>query len=105
VLTSGEALSTVLRLPDAVAALCLKAYAYAGGWHARDALNVWRLLEAVHAADRRAVDWPSGPTGRDAAAILQRHFGRPASQGPSDATTAPAQQARIRALVAALVPR
>lgn len=105
VLTSGPPLRTELHLPDVVAALCLKAYAYAGRWQRRDALDVWRLLEAAHAAGARAADWPTSATPRDAAAILRRHFGRPASQGPPDASAVTAQQARIRALVAEVVAR
>lgn len=104
-LTSQVTVSAELQLPDVVAALCLKAYAYAGRWHPRDALDVWRLLEAAYAAGVLASDWPTGPTGRAGSSLLHQHFGRPASQGPQEATRSTAQQARIRALVAGVVAR
>jgi hypothetical protein len=44
-------------------------------------------------------------TGRDTAQILHRYFGQPSSAGALDATHATAQEARIRALVAAIVAR
>jgi hypothetical protein len=105
VLTSAVSLHAELLLPDVIAALCLKAYAYAGRLHPRDALDIWRLLEAAHAADVRANGWPRSATGSDAAQILHRHFGRPSSNGTADATSATAHQARIRALVAQVVGR
>lgn len=103
VLTSGITLHAELLLPDVIAALCLKAYAYAGRLHPRDALDVWRLLEAAHAAGVRSAGWPVSATGKDAAQILLRHFGRPSSAGMADAGGTTAQQARIRALVAQIV--
>ena len=102
-LTTGATVSVRLPLPDVVSALCLKAYAYGGRFAARDALDVWRLLEAAHAAGVRSQDWPTSATGRDAARILGQHFGRVASAGPTDASTDRRAQARIRALVVEVV--
>lgn len=103
VLTTQATLHAELLLPDVVAALCLKAYAYSGRLHPRDALDIWRLLEAAYRAGVRAGGWPSSATGKDASQILHRHFGRPSSKGTADATTATAQQARIRAQVAQVI--
>lgn len=103
-LTSGTRLVTALAIPDVESALCLKAYAYRGRFEARDALDVWRLLEAAYAAGVRAEAWPKGAVGTDAARILQAHFGLPSSRGPSSATASRQQQTRISALVAQVVP-
>jgi hypothetical protein len=43
-------------------------------------------------------------TARDAAVHLHRHFGAPSSGGPRRATPNRTNQARIRALVARIVP-
>lgn len=49
-LTSGHVVDARLVVPDVVSAICLKAYAYDGRLFARDAVDLWRLLEAVRAA-------------------------------------------------------
>jgi hypothetical protein len=102
-LTSGEGLVTRLVLPDVVSALCLKAYAYAGRLQPRDALDIWRLLEAASAAGVRAAAWPAGGMGSDAGRILHTHFGRAAGRGPAAATRSVPQQTRIRALIRQVV--
>lgn len=103
-LTSGIKGSALLRLPDVVAALCLKAYAYLGRMHPRDALDIWRLMEAAHAAGLTRQQWPSGPTTDRAADILRQHFASPAGGGARSATKLRSQQLRIRALAAQLIP-
>ncbi|PZS32584.1 MAG: hypothetical protein DLM59_07885 [Pseudonocardiales bacterium] len=103
-LTSGVALIAALDLPDVVSALCLKAYAYAGRQQPRDALDIWRLLEAASAAGLRVADWPADEAATDAARILLSHFGRPMARGLVDATRSRPHQTRIRALVARVVP-
>lgn len=103
-LTSGIELTAALDLPDVVSALCLKAYAYSGRQQARDALDVWRLLEAASAAGVTAQDWPPEPAAVDAARILHTYFGRPMARGLIDATRSRPHQTRIRALVARVVP-
>jgi hypothetical protein len=103
-LTSGIALTAALDLPDVVSALCLKAYAYSGREQQRDALDIWRLLEAASAAGVRAADWPHDAAAGDAARILHTRFGRPMARGLADATRSRPHQTRIRALVTRVVP-
>lgn len=102
-LSDGTTLAYTAPLPDVVSSLCMKAYAYRGRFKQRDALDIWRLLEAANAAGVTAPSWPASATGRDAARLLHRHFGRPGAAGPSDATPDRASQARIRALVLQVV--
>lgn len=102
-LTDGTALTYTAPLPDVVASLCMKAYAYRGRFKQRDALDIWRLLEAAKAAGVTADSWPISATGRDAATVLHRHFGQVGAAGPADATPDRASQARIRALVLQVV--
>jgi hypothetical protein len=102
-LTSGHELRFSTTLPDAVSALCLKAYAYVGRFSDRDAVDIWRLLEAARAAGVTTATWPAKATGREAGAALWQHFGRPGAAGASRASSRPADQTRIRALVAAVV--
>lgn len=102
-LTSGHELSTTLLLPDVVAALCLKAYAYRGRFADRDAVDAWRLLETAAKAGITSATWPNGPTPDAAAAVLRQFFGRPGAGGLAQATRDPATQARIRALVLTVV--
>lgn len=104
-LTSGDRVSAVLMLPDGISALCLKALSYAGRFAERDAVDLWRLLEVARAAGITGGSWPEGPTTRDAAAAIRRHFGTAAASGVRAASESPADQARIRALVAEVVPR
>ena len=103
-LTDATDVDVTLHLPDARAALILKAYAYRGRWSHRDALDIWRLLEAASQAGHRAADWPPGLGARDAAQILHEFFAAPAATGPKAATRDPSAQARIRALVHQVVP-
>ena len=90
--------------PDVRAALVMKAHAYAGRLGDNDALDIWRLLHSAENAGHTAADWPTGSTARDAAVLLHRHFGAPSSGGPRRATPNRTNQARIRALVAHVVP-
>lgn len=103
-LTDETDVPMLLHLPDVRAALLLKAYAYRGRWSHRDALDIWRLLEAASNAGHRTGDWPTGLGGRDAAQILHEFFARPSARGPKLATGDPAAQARLRALVRQVVP-
>ena len=102
-LTSGHVLDTVLVVPDVVSAICLKAYAYAGRLSARDAVDLWRLLEAARAAGVSATTWPTGPTAVEAAALLRRHLGGPGAGGLERVSPRPADRTRVRALVAHVV--
>ena len=102
-LTTGHEVVARLVLPDVISAICLKAYAYQGRLSDRDAVDLWRLLEAANAAGVTAATWPTGVSGRESAAVLFQHFGHPASAGPAQASREPAQRARIRALVLRVV--
>ncbi|WP_433531663.1 hypothetical protein ACQPYA_06120 [Micromonospora sp. CA-263727] len=56
-LTTAEDLRMRLALPDVTSALCLKAFAYRGRFAAKDAVDLWRLLNAAHASGLHAADW------------------------------------------------
>jgi hypothetical protein len=101
-LTSGDVLDMTVRFPDAVAALCLKAAAYASRHARRDAFDVWRLLEVLHADGMNAADWPDTSTPREAAAILRRDFLAPGANGVKAAANSAQDQARVRLLTAGI---
>ena len=104
ILTDTTQVDVRVPLPDVRAALVMKAHAYAGRLGDNDALDIWRLLQSAGNAGHTAADWPRGSTARDAAVLLHRHFGAPSSGGPRRATPNRTNQARIRALVAHIVP-
>jgi hypothetical protein len=104
VLTDTTQLYVQVPLPDVRAALVMKAHAYAGRLSDNDALDIWRLLQSASNAGHTAADWPTRSTARDAAVILNRHFATPSSGGPRRATPNRTNQARIRALIAQVVP-
>lgn len=104
VLTDTTQLDVQVPLPDVRAALVMKAHAYAGRLSDNDALDIWRLLQSANNAGHTAADWPTRSTARDAAVILHRHFAKPSSRGPRQATPNRTNQARIRALIAQVVP-
>lgn len=103
-LSGGRRIAFQLSLPDVRAALALKAYAYRGRLADKDAVDIWRLLEAAHAAGYGRDEWPKGVEARDGGAYLKSYFGVAGSRGPSRASSDRGTQARIRALVSALVP-
>jgi hypothetical protein len=103
-LTDTTQLDLDVPLPDVRAALVMKAHAYAGRLGDNDALDIWRLLQAASNSGHTAADWPTGSTARDAAVILHRHFAVPSGSGHRRATSDRGNQARIRALVVAVVP-
>lgn len=103
-LTGGEETAARLALPDLAAALCIKALAYRGRYADKDAVDLWRLVSAAHAAGLRAESWPTGVTGRDAGAVLRRFFGGPASAGLKQVSRQRSDRTRMRALVHAVVP-
>jgi hypothetical protein len=104
-LTSRKGLAMRLALPDLPAALCLKALAYRGRFAAKDAVDLWRLLTAAHAAGLRKEDWPGGTTGRKAAEVLHRFFGAPSGTGLKQMSSVRADRTRMQALVRQVVPR
>lgn len=103
-LTTGENLTYEVQLPNPIAALCMKAYAYRWRFADRDAIDIWRLLEVVRAAGFTKDDWPAGVVGRDSSKVLRDHFATPKGGGVVAATKEAAEQTRIRALVQSLVP-
>jgi hypothetical protein len=104
-LASGGDLDMTVRFPDAVAALCLKADAYASRREPRDAFDVWRLLEVLNADGMTARAWPQTATPRDAAALLRRDFMAHSGSGMRAAAASKDQQTRIAALVMAIIGR
>ena len=104
ILTDTTQVDVRVPLPDVRAALVMKAHAYAGRLGDNDALDIWRLLQSAGNAGHTAADWPTGSTARDAAVLLHQHFGAPSSGGSRRATPNRTNQARIRVLVAHIVP-
>lgn len=104
-LTNRDRLAIRVPLPDVTSALCLKALAYRGRFTAKDAVDLWRLANAGHAAGLRAADWPVSVTGRQAATVLHRFFGSPAAAGLKQMSPRAADRTRMQALVRQLAPR
>lgn len=102
-LLGGGEVGMQLELPDLTSALCIKALAYRGRFADKDAVDLWRLMNAAYAAGLRSASWPTGPTGRDAAAVLERFFGRPSATGLRQVSRQPAEQARMRAMTHAVI--
>lgn len=99
VLTDRSELVLSVVVPGPMPGLCLKALAYGSRYEARDAVDVWRLLEVVRASGAAAAGWPSGSEARDAKAVLRRHFLDRAAAGVRVVSSDTATQARVRALV------
>lgn len=108
VLTTGKHLSVNVLLPSPLAALCLKLLSFSSRSAAKDAVDIWRLLEVGHAAGITPSDWPDpaklkGVRG-DALNQLWR-FVAPGSWGLKQASRDAPIHARIRALAANIAPR
>ncbi|MFC6015220.1 hypothetical protein ACFP2T_03300 [Plantactinospora solaniradicis] len=104
-LASGGDLAMRLALPDLSSALCLKALAYRGRFAAKDATDLWRLLNAGYAAGLSESAWPGGITGRQAAQVLHRFFGTPGAAGLKQMSASSRDRTRMQALVRQLVAR
>ncbi|MFE9694702.1 hypothetical protein [Micromonospora sp. NPDC005806] len=104
-LTNADELALQVRLPDLVSALCVKALAYRGRFAAKDAIDLWRLLNAAQAAGLTAETWPTSATGRDSAHILHRFFGIPGATGLTQVSASSADRTRMQALIARIVAR
>ncbi|MFR9778123.1 hypothetical protein ACL02O_18975 [Micromonospora sp. MS34] len=104
-LTSTDQLALQVRLPDVISALCVKALAYRGRFATKDAVDLWRLLNAAHAAGLTSQSWPISATGRDAAHILHRFFGAPGATGLAQVSALAADRTRMQALVGRIVAR
>lgn len=103
VLSDGSELALTVVVPGPVPALCLKALAYGSRYEARDAVDIWRLLEVVRASGAVAPGWPSGTEPRDAKTVLRRHFLDRNARGVLDVASDTSTQTRVRALVADIV--
>ncbi|MBQ1051228.1 hypothetical protein KBX50_22485 [Micromonospora sp. C51] len=103
-LTSGEPLGLRVMLPDVASALCLKALAYRGRFAAKDAVDLWRPINAAYAAGLRVGNWPGSVTGRQGAEVLHRFFGAPQAAGLKQMSTSTADRIRMQALVREVVP-
>lgn len=102
-LLSGGDVSMLLALPDLTSALCIKALAYRGRYADKDAVDLWRLMNAAYAAGLRSETWPTTATARAAAKVLGQFLGRPGAAGLKQASRQPADQARMRAMVKTVV--
>lgn len=102
-LTNKQVLVVPLVLPDVLSALCMKAHAYVGRFSERDAIDVWRLLEAGFASGLMPEHWGERGTQRDTRAALNQHFGSATSGGATRAAGGRQARARVAALVAAVV--
>ena len=103
VLTDGSELAVSVVVPGPVPALCLKALAYGSRYEAKDALDVWRLLEVVRVSGAAADGWPSSSDAREAKAVLRRYFLDRTGAGVRDVANDMATQTRVRALVADVI--
>jgi hypothetical protein len=102
-LTDGNELVMRLMLPDLSSALCLKALAYRGRFAAKDAMDLWRLLNAAYAAGLSESAWPATVTGRQAAQVLHRFFGTPGAAGLKQMSASFSERTRMQALVRQVV--
>ncbi len=103
-LTGGQGIDLRVALPDATSALCLKALAYLGRFAAKDAIDIWRLMNATYAAGVRVEDWPGSVTGSRAAEVLHRFFGAPQAAGVKQMSSSAADRIRMQALLKDVVP-
>lgn len=102
-LTAGDDLRTRLVLPELTSAICVKAFAYRGRFADKDAVDLWRLLNAAYAAGLRASDWPTSVTGRQAGQVLFRFFGAPNATGLKQVSNLSGDRTRMQALVRQVV--
>lgn len=102
-LSHGSGVQMSLALPDLASALCIKALAYRGRFADKDAVDLWRLINAAHTAGLRSDGWPTTATGRDAAKVLGQFFSRPGAPGLRQVSPRPVDQARMRVLTRAVV--
>ena len=98
-LLDGTAVEFVTVVPNLMAALCVKTLGYAGRRAQKDALDVWRLLEAYRVVFPSPPQWPKSGAVGDAAEILRRDFGQASGTGVRAASSSRTDRTRIRALV------
>jgi len=98
-LLDGTVIEFVTVVPNLMAALCVKTVGYGDRRAQKDALDVWRLLEAYRLALPSPSQWPQSGSAGDAAKILRRDFGQASGAGVRAASSSRADRTRIRALV------
>lgn len=98
-LLDGTVIEFVTVVPNLMAALCVKTLGYADRRAPKDALDVWRLLEAYRQAFPSPDQWSQSGSAGDAAKILRRDFGQASGAGVRAASISRADRTRIRALV------
>jgi hypothetical protein len=101
-LSDAQLLTFTVLLPTPVAALSVKAFGYAGRAEAKDALDIWRLLEAARALDVTASSWASVGTPAQARELLIERFGTAEADGTRAVSADPHIPTRVAALVAAV---
>jgi hypothetical protein len=94
-LRAGGRLTFDARVPAPVPALAVKALAYRSRLAAKDAVDVWRLLEVASLAGVTASDWEHPGTRADARRVLSDYFGRRNASGTRAATAHPGRRTRI----------
>lgn len=104
-LSSAGRRDAVVPVPGPVPALALKALAYRSRLAAKDAADVWRLLEVAAVARMSPDEWAGAGVRTDARQVLHRFFGMRTAPGAQAASAAPAVRTRIAALVQAHVLR
>lgn len=103
-LTGGDALVMRLVLPDLTSAICIKALAYRGRFADKDAIDLWRLLNAAYETGlHRSAVWPATVTGRTAADVLMKFFARRGAPGLKQVSNSRGDQARMSAMILAIV--
>lgn len=102
-LLDGRELDMQIALPELASALCIKAFAYRERFADKDAVDLWRLMNAAHSAGLGPDTWPATVAGRRAAEVLRRIFGKPASTGLNQISSRRSDQTRMRALVRAVI--
>jgi hypothetical protein len=102
-LTGRSDLSMSLVLPDLSSAICIKTLAYRGRYADKDAVDLWRLMNAAYEVGLRSNSWPVSVTGRMSADVLRRFFGRAGASGLKQLSSRRVDQARMHALVSTVV--
>lgn len=98
-LLDGTVIEFVTVVPTLMTALCVKTVGYADRRAQKDALDVWRLLEAYRVVFPSPPQWPKSGAAGDAAKILRSDFGQASGAGVRSASSSRADRTRIRALV------
>ena len=80
-LLDGTVIEFVTVVPNLMASICVKTVGYGDRRTQKDALDVWRLLEAYRLLFPSPSQWLQSGSAGDAAKILRRDFGQASGQG------------------------